>query len=138
MDTNQKSKPRHWLQLDHVYKNNIPASPSAKPSRRMRHPSEMSWLEKRNETIDESNRKLRAIRGVTLQLDYLHPTKGWRTVIPQGRNKAKGKQAKGPKPEIKMTNYWPHQGEQEMARRHNQILAGQLLPGVVPSGRGLW
>lgn len=137
MDTNQKSKPRHWLTLDHVYRSRIPTSPNAKPSRRMRTPDQDGPLDKLNKRIDDINRDLRGI-GIKAPVDFFHPTKGRKPVMPQGRNKAKTKQAKGPKAEIKMTNYWPHQGEQEQARRHNQILAGRLQPGVVPSGRGLW
>lgn len=63
MDTNQNKPRRSWLQLDHVYKNNIPTSANARS-------------QKRNNPLRPRVTPTRLYgNGKTLEL---HPTKGWR------------------------------------------------------------
>lgn len=63
MDSNQNKPRRSWLQLDHVYKQNIPTSPNARS-------------QKRNDPLRARVRPTKV--GANGKVLELHPTKGWR------------------------------------------------------------
>ncbi len=63
MDLDQNKPRRSWLQLDHVYKNNIPTSPNARSQ------------ERNNPLRARVTPTMVGADGKTLEL---HPTKGWR------------------------------------------------------------